>query len=166
MKFSKLIFLIFLVAFTFINAASQNALINVLTQNSGVTKKGKIVFLEITVNNTDPGSSIVAYKLRPQISVPSAIASIQTTGHVLPDGWTITSNNGSTLFLSNGSDIIAPNTARTILIAIQGNKIGGPSTISGQLSFSNGAAPGSAPGSLPGDNPADNSSTSTIKVIR
>ena len=85
---------------------------------------------------------------------------------MLPTGWTITGNDGSTINLSNGKDMIAANDVRTLLIAIRGNKVGGPSTVAGQLSFSNGTPPGLAPGTLPGENPADNSSTTTIKVLR
>jgi hypothetical protein len=53
-----------------------------------------------------------------------------------------------------------------ILIAIQGKEAGGPSTIIGQLSFSDGNVPGTAMGTLPGDDASDNSSTTTIKVVR
>lgn len=166
MKFFKLILPVLAGGFTFMSASSQNVLINILTQNSGIVKKGKTVFLEVTVNNTDPDAYIGIYKIKVQISVPSAIASIPATGHVLPTGWTITSNNGSTINLSNGKNMIASNDSRTILIAVQGNKIGGPSTIAGQLSFSNGEAPGTTPGVLAGDNPADNFSTSTCEVIK
>ena len=62
--------------------------------------------------------------------------------------------------------MIASNDVRTLLIAVKGNKVGGPSTIAGQLSFSNGFTPGNAPGTLQGDIPADNYSTSTCKVIK
>jgi hypothetical protein len=167
MKLFKLIFLSSIGAFTFIHASSQNILINVLTQNSGMTGKGETVFLEVTVCNTDATDSVPVYKLRPQMSFPSAIARIPNKGHVLPNGWTITSNDGSTIRLSNGTDIIPAHACRTILIAMQGNTVGGPSTISGNLLFSNGVAPGSVPGgATKNDNPADNSSTSTIKITR
>ena len=129
-----------------------------------MVKKGETVFLEVTINNTDPNDYIGVYKVRTQISVPSAIANIDSVGHVLPTGWIITSNNGSTINLSNGKDMIAANDARTLLIAVRGNKAGGPSTVACQLSFSDGTAPGTAPGILQRENPADNSSTSTIMV--
>jgi hypothetical protein len=166
MKFSKLTFLILTSAFVSVRAASQNMMINILTQNSGTVNKGKTVFLEATINNTDPNAYLGIYKLQVKISVPSEIVTIPATGHVLPTGWTITSNTGSTITLSNGKNMIASNDSRTILIAVQGKQMGGPSTISGQLLFSNGEAPGTAPGSLSGENPADNTSTTTIKVLR
>ncbi|MDZ4794929.1 MAG: hypothetical protein SGI83_11675 [Bacteroidota bacterium] len=145
-------------------AVSQNVMVNILTQKSGIVTKNGIVFLEITINNTDPLAYIGIYRIKTQLSVPSAIASIAAEGHVLPTGWTITSQNDSVINLSNGKDMIAANDARTLLVAIRGMKMGGPSTISCQLSFSDGTSPGTAPGTLPGENPGDNRSTSTIEV--
>ena len=160
--------IIFLLAsvIIYLNAASQNAMINILTQHSGMVKKGETVFLEVTISNTTQYPSIENYKIKVHISVPSPIAVIREKGHVLPEGWTISSNTGSSLFLSNGTDVIPPHSNRTILISILGNKTGGPSTIIGQLSFSNGISPGMEPGSLQGDLTADNSSTTSIKVVR
>ena len=166
MKVFTLSLIIVASSFTFTSACSQNVLTNILTQNSGIVKKGKTVFVEVTINNTDPTNYVGIYKIRAQISVPAAIATIASTGHVLPTGWTIISNDGSTINLSNGKDMIAATDARTILIAVQGVKTGGPSTISCQLSFADGNSPGTTPGTLKGDNPADNSSTTTIKVNR
>jgi len=164
MKLLKLIVLVSAGVFACKAAASQNAMVNILTQKSGMVKRGETVFLEITINNTDPNDYIGVYKIRAQISVPSAITSIDTAGHVLPTGWIITSNNGSTVNLSNGKDMIAANDARTLLIAVRGNKTGGPSTVACQLSFSDGNAPGTSPGTLQRENSADNSSTTTIMV--
>ncbi|MEI7735422.1 MAG: hypothetical protein WCI49_08140 [Ferruginibacter sp.] len=166
MKIFKLILVVLVSSFAFKIGYSQNALINILTQNTGVVKIGQTVLLEVTINNTDPTSYIGVYKIKASISIPSDVITISSYGHVLPTGWTILSNNGSVIQLSNGKDMLAANDARTILIALQAKKIGGPSTISGQLSFSNGIAPGTAPGALNGDFPADNSSTSTCKVIK
>jgi hypothetical protein len=166
MKLFKLIFPVLAGIFIFRDAASQNASINILSQNSGTVRKEETAFLEVTVNNTDELSSIGVYKIKAQINVPSTIASIADTGHVLPKGWKIISNNGSTIILSNGADIIGPASDRNILIAIVGKKTGGPSTMIGQLSFSNGSPPGTEVGFLTGDNPGDNSSTTTIKVVK
>lgn len=147
-------------------AVSQNVMLNILTQKSGIVRKGNTVFLEITINNTDPAVHVGIYKIKSQVSVPVGICSISKEGHVLPTGWAITGNDGATINLTNGKDMIAATDARTILIAIRGDKIGGPSTISCQLSFSDGISPGTSPGTLPGEHPADNRSTSTIKVIK
>ncbi len=149
------------------NVFSQNVMINVLTQNSGVVKKGEIIFFEITINNTSPTTSIPPYKLKPQISFPATLVDVPATGHMLPKGWAIISNSKGVVFLTNGTDVIAENENRIILIAIKGKAAGGPSSIIGNMSFSNGIAPGAAVGpALEGDNKADNASTSTIRVVK
>ena len=167
MRSRKLILLALVIASASMSASSQNILMNILTRNSGIVSKGKIVFLEVTVCNTDETDSVPVYKLKPQISIPDGIAHIPPTGHTLPDGWTIISNNGSTIRLSNGTDRIPAHGCRTILIAMEGKAIGGPSTVSANLLFSNGESPGAISGGpTRGDNPADNSSTSTCTIIR
>jgi hypothetical protein len=167
MKLFRILFQVLTSAIAFKPVAAQNVLLNILTHNSGLATNGGTVNLEVTVCNTDATDSVPVYKLKPQISVPAAIASISTTGHTLPNGWTIVNNDGSTIRISNGTDMIPPHECRTILISVKGKVAGGPSTISGNLQFSSGIAPGSAPGGATrGDNPADNTSTSTIKVLR
>lgn len=167
MKSFKLILLVIISScFTKI-AASQDVLMNIITQNSGIINIDGIVFLEITVCNKSSTTSIPVYKLRPQISFPAEIVSIPDTGHILPPGWTITFSKDAVIRLSNGNDEIPLHACRTILIAAKGKAVGGPSTISGTLTFSNGIAPGTVAGaSTSGDNPADNVSTTSIKVTR
>jgi large repetitive protein len=169
MKLFKLITLLFLSSFAISDAMAQaNAYINILTQNGGQVAVGATVNIEVTVGNTGPVSPIGVNKVRAQISVPIAICNVlpaaQQTG--LPPGWTVSAytGGGASITVCNGSDIIPVGAARTILIAVQGNIIGGPSTVNGNLLFSNGTSC-TAPGSLPGDNTADNSSTSSIQVI-
>ena len=164
MLLPKIIPSLILMVLSFINASSQNALINILTHNVGIVKKDAVDFVEITVNNTDPVNFIGIYKIQVKVTVPFEIASIDTIGHVLPTGWKVNSNDGASIILTNGTNMIAATDARTLLIAIRGKKIGGPLTIIGQLFFSNGVSPGTVPGILKGDNPGDNSSTSTCKV--
>lgn len=165
MKLFKLVVLVFTALFYNNSTAAQNVLMNILTQQSGVVKVGETTFIEITVNNTDPSRQITPYILRPQISIPANLH-ISNTAHVLPIGWAITSSSDSSITLTNGTDIIYPHEARTILIAIKGITTGGPYTISGSLLFSNGNEPGAAPGiPTPGDMPADNISTTTCRVV-
>jgi hypothetical protein len=144
---------------------SQNVMLNILTQKSGIVKKGENLFLDVSIANTNQKDFVGIYKIKLQISVPIEIASIDTVGHVLPTGWKISSNNGSSIIISNGLDMMAASTNRNILISIKGNKIGGPSTISGQITFSNGVAPGTGYGSLKYDLLGDNISSTTCKVI-
>ncbi len=168
-KIFKLIVLFFGALFAISDAAAQaNAFINILTQNSGQVAVGGIVNIEVTVGNTGPVSPIGQFKVRAQISVPIAICNalpaVQQTG--LPPGWTVSAyvGGGSSITVCNGTDVIPVGTARTILIKVQGNVIGGPSTVTGNLLFSNGVSC-TVPGTLAGDNTADNSSTSSIQVI-
>lgn len=85
MKILKLIALL-IVCFFFNNKViSQNILLNILTHDAGIVHKNGIVFLEISICNTDASDSVAMFKLKPQISVPEAIAIIKPTGHTLPD---------------------------------------------------------------------------------
>lgn len=144
---------------------AQNVSINILTRNSGQVPAGSTVALEVTICNTDAAISVPNYKLRPRISVPS-IVSIPATGHTLPSGWNITANTGAQITLTNGTDQVPAGECRTILILLQGNTIGGPSTVNSNLLFSNGNPPGTVTGTAtPGDASADNTSTSTVEVI-
>lgn len=144
---------------------AQNVSINILTQNSGQVPVGGTVPLEVTICNTDASVAVPNYKLRPRISVPASIVSIPATGHSLPAGWNITANTGTQITLTNGTDQVPAGECRTILIMVQGNTIGGPSTINSNLLFSNGVAPGTATGTAtPGDGSSDNTSTSTVEV--
>ncbi len=145
---------------------AQNAMLNILTQNAGIVKKGDKLFIEVSITNTNSKELIGTYKLKAKITVPKQIVSIDSVGHILPTGWKILSNNGSFIEISNGMDIIAATDNRNLLISIVGNEVGGLSTISGQLLFSNGMAPGVEPGSLKNDLPGDNHSTTTCKVIK
>lgn len=167
MKIFRQLFLTTIVAFVSFTCVSQNVMINVLSKNSGVVKKGETIFFEVTIYNTSTTKALQIYKIRPQISFPSALITIPVNGHVLPKGWIITSNKNGVVILSNGTDIIPENTSRTILIAMKGVGIGGPSSIMGNVFFSNGIEPGILNGiATKGDNIADNSSTSTIRVMQ
>lgn len=156
----------FLINFYATNLYAQNIMINVNTKNAGIVKKGELIFFEVTINNTSPIKSLPIYKIRPQITFPDALVSIPDSGHVLPKGWAITLNKNGVVMLSNGTDIIAENGSRTILIALKGFAVGGPSTIIGNLFFSNGISPGTQNGpQTKEDNIADNFSSSSIRVF-
>jgi hypothetical protein len=159
-------FLLLLAITKYENVFSQNVLLNILTQNTGIVSKNKLVFLEVSISNTSGTKTVPAYKLRPQISFPANLVSIADSGHTLPAGWKIVSNKNAVVILSNGTDIIPQNASRTILIAMRAKAVGGPYTISGNLTFSDGKAPGLMVGTATvGDNIADNTSTTTVKVV-
>jgi hypothetical protein len=165
-KFLPITFLSLLFLFS-AKGFSQNVMVNIVTQNSGIVKIDSSIFLEIKISNTSAISEVEPFRLRPQISFPSNMVLIPVTGHVLPNGWNILSNENAVISLSNGTDIIEQNQNRTILIALKGKTIGGPSRVIANLFFSNGVTPGSVSGtSLKGDNTADNSSTSSIEVTK
>lgn len=158
--------LLFVILFTLNSTVrAQNVLLNILTRDNGQVRSKSNVLIEVTVCNTSSVDSVPVYKLKPQISIPSLIAKFIGNGHMLPEGWAVVFQDASTIRLSNGTDIIPPHGCRTLLLSLQGTARGGPSTVSGNLLFSNGQSPGSATGSAPsGDNPADNNSTTTIRV--
>jgi len=163
-KIIKTLFVTFC-CFHFADAIAQNVSINILTLNSGLVAVGSTVLVQIDITNTDATLSVPAYKIRPFLSTPIALVSIPASGHTLPPGWTIYSNTNGVIRFSNGTDVILPNTSRTLLIALKGTTLGGPSTVSGSMLFSTGVTPGTVSGPpLPGDNTADNSSTSTVEV--
>jgi hypothetical protein len=155
-NFTKQIMACLLVLCLALSGISQNVSINILTENSGQVALNSTVLLRVDVTNTAVSGTVVANKVRPQISVPASISVIPASGHTLPSGWTITSNTGSVIRVTNTSDPIPAGTTRTILIAIQGTVIGGPLQILANLTFV-GAAP-------TGDNAADNTSSSSIEV--
>ncbi|MCX6318810.1 MAG: T9SS type A sorting domain-containing protein [Bacteroidetes bacterium] len=147
--------------------AQANANINVLTLNSGQVGLGGVVDIQVTVGNTGPVSNIGVNKVRAQISIPTAIASAlpnaQQTG--LPAGWTILTNTGGVIQVCNGSDVIPVGGQRQVFIKVQGNSLGGPSTVSGVLSFGPGTGVCTGLGTLSGNITADDISQSTLQVV-
>jgi hypothetical protein len=149
------IFVLFLVAtFVYKGATAQDVSINLLAQSGGVVTVGTQIFVQVDVTNNSATGTVVANKVRPAISVPS-IASIPTTGHVLPAGWTIFSNTAGVIRVTNTTDPIPAGVTRTLLIAIQGATVGGGSII-GNLTFV-----GPAP---TGDIGANNTSSTGLTV--
>ena len=132
--------------------------------NAGEVAVGATLDLLVVVGNTGI-SSVVAYKLRPVITVPAIVTFLpdaQQTG--LPAGWSIVSNTGAQIRICNGLDAIAGSSSRTIILKVQGVSIGGPSTFAGQLNF--GGASCAATGSAPSGNvTADDNATSTVTVV-
>ena len=146
---------------------SQNTMINVLTQNAGIVKKGELSFFEVIIINTSSVKSLPIYKIRPQIMFPDELVSIPDIGHVLPEGWVISSNKNGVVMLSNGTDNIPGYGSRTISIAFRGKSIGGPKTITGTIFFSNGTTTGTESGPpSKGDIIGDNFSSSSIEVFK
>jgi major membrane immunogen (membrane-anchored lipoprotein) len=157
MKLVNFYLAIILCVFTFKNASAQDASINLTLQNSGIVSIGSQIYLQVDITNNDATNGIVQNKLRPQISVPIIIGSFSLTAsdHLLSSGWTITSNTGSVIRITNTTDPIPAGVTRTSLIAVNGTAAGN-GIILGNLTFV-GAAP-------LGDNSANNSSTAGLTV--
>ena len=155
MKQLKLFIIFCFIAFT--DADAQDPSLNIVLGSSGITGVGGTIFLQIDVTNNDPSATIVQNKVRPQISVPAGISSISLTAsdHNLPAGWTITSNTGSVIRITNTTDPIPAGVTRTAYISVQGTAIGNGSVL-GNLTF-NGPAPS-------GDNTANNTSSAGLTV--
>jgi hypothetical protein len=163
MKFFKLLLLLLASHFIFSAITAQvNPYISVLPANSGLVNLGSTLDLQITIGNT--GSvSVPAAKLRPIITVPSIVSILPNAQQTLPNGWTIVSNMASQIRICNGSDVIAGNTSRTIIIKIEAVSIGGPSTFSGQINY--GGSSCNAAGPAPNGNTlADDFATSSLQV--
>ncbi len=156
LSFTKSLILFLTGAFAILRVSAQDASINILAGGSGVVTIGGSIYLQVDVTNNDATGTVVANKVRPQISVPSGITSISLTAadHTLPAGWTITSNSGTVIRITNTSDAIPAGITRTSLIRILGGPTSGSGTILANLTFV-GAAP-------TGDNPANNSSSAGI----
>jgi len=149
------------------NAAGQaNATLNILTLNAGLANQGGSVYVQVAVGNTGPVSTIPQGKLRAVITIPPALVSNFPTvqqDQLFP-GWTVVTNTATTITICNSTSPIPANTTQVSLIKLQGNTIGGPTTIIGNLNFPTGICAGPN-GSLSGDNAADNSSTATVQVV-
>lgn len=143
--------------FTFGAATAQDAAINILAGSGGIVANGQTFLLQVDITNNDATGTVAQNKLRPQISVPASISAISLTAsdHILPAGWTITSNSGSVIRITNTTDPIPAGVTRTAFITVRGTAIGTGSIIA-NLTFV-GAAP-------TGDIGANNSSSTGIEV--
>ncbi len=161
---------IFIAAVTFFalqNGFAQNVGMNILSADGGTVKKGKQIYIEVSICNSSTTTTVEGYRLKPQLSVPLSALSVSDSGHILPPGWAVVFNRDGVIRLSNGTDRIGPNTCRTLMISLSATKTSSREIISGNLLFSNGIAPGLASGpATNGDLPADNSSTTACTIIQ
>lgn len=145
MKQSK--FYLFIIGFfcLSVSAISQDISINILQQPASMFPNSPGT-IQVDICNNDPGNVLLpAYKIRPLISVPSSLITIvggagAVTG--LPAGWSICSNDGTNIRLSNGSNAtLAPGNCVTFFINVtSGGTEGGPLTITGTLAFAGGTS--------------------------
>lgn len=145
--------------------AAQDVSITITSQRGGINENtwpfgATDCTVLMTVCNNDGGSAPVPeYKLRPMLCVGGGgflqiAPDAQQTG--LPAGWSILSNDGDSIRLSNGTDTWLPGECREISIKIITFGLGGPDLFSGILDFADGSAPGDTPGSPTVDNDPNN----------
>jgi hypothetical protein len=170
LKIAAILLVIFTAA-----AQAQDISINVISQekstNDGdwpLDAPATTTAILVTICNEDGGTTALAsYKIRPLISVPGTLvqylASGQQTG--LPAGWTVLSNTGAAIRLSNGTDQISAGECRDIVLYASPVAQGGPGGITATLAWSNGAAPGSGSGpQTTGNLTANDNSTTAVSV--
>jgi hypothetical protein len=148
---------------------SQNIISQVGGVNDGdwsVNQTGCTILL--TVANNGP-IDLAPYKIRPSLSIPTdgsaTIApNAQQTG--LPTGWTILSNNGTSLRLSNGTDIISDGEVRNIQIVFLPLALTTlPRTLNINLFTTDGVAPGNNPGVLAFNDISNDPGVTSYQVV-
>ena len=164
------------VALLLLSAASQaqEVGINIISQLNGVNNgvwplDATTSTVLVSICNNDGGSTALAqYRIRPRMSVPSSIMQIAPNAQQtnIPPGWTIISNDGAAITLSNGTDVIAAGDCRDFSILMIPVAEGGPSIIVANMLFSTGVAPGSAVGpQTPGNLTGNDGSTTGATVV-
>ena len=141
MKLIKLFILFLAATFIFNGAFAQDCGINLGLPNSGIFNVGGTILLQVDVTNTDVSVTAPANKLRPQISVPASLLISANAAQSLPTGWTITSNTGTTIRVTNTTAPIAPGATASVFIAVTGVTVGS-GTITGNLTFNGPATAG------------------------
>lgn len=142
---------------------SQDVGINVLSVPSNITtnQSGKIL---VTISNNNGGTvAIPSYKIRPLISVPG----VTITGvSDLPAGWSICSNDGNNIRLSNGTNNLAAGEQIEFNIDILASNTTGNFSITSTMSFGGGniATACNNGAQTPTNNTANDNSTSAVTV--
>ncbi|MBC7937954.1 MAG: T9SS type A sorting domain-containing protein [Rhizobacter sp.] len=145
--------------------AQVNPSVALLPVNAGgVVAQGAVMDVKVTISNTGTGN-IVAFKLRPNITMPpivSILPTAQQTG--LPPNWSVVTNTGNgQIRICNGTDVIPGGSFREIFIKVQGVTIGGPAQCEVQINY--GGATCAAPGPQPnGNNSIDDFAASSVTV--
>ncbi|RZM21543.1 MAG: T9SS type A sorting domain-containing protein [Pedobacter sp.] len=153
--------------------SAQDVDMNIVTQENGVNDGNWVIGASnctvlMTVCNNDGGSVVVpSYKLRPLLSVPGSIVQIAPTAEqtLLPPGWTVLSNNGTSIRLSNGTDNFPPGECREFSIKMIPVNSGGPLNFTATMAFANGVAPGNVSGPQTVGNDAANDNSTTAAIV-
>lgn len=151
---------------------AQDVDINIVTQengvNDGVWAVGSVAgttTILVTICNNDGGvRAVPPNKLRPLISVPGAICQIDLAQPNLPVGWSIVSNNGSSIRLCNGTDTWAPGVCREFAINVTPTAQGGPLTITATMGWANGVSCAASGPQTTGNDPSNDNSVTAVIV--
>ncbi|MBO9592630.1 MAG: hypothetical protein J7599_06940 [Niabella sp.] len=152
--------------------AAQDVSINILMQ-PGTMVQGQTGTIEVEIANENATAvALPAYKIRPHLTVPSDLLTIPANTPVsdLPQGWSVCSNDGKDIIISNGSDgTLMPGESRIFHINVTATtlKTGGPSLITAKIEYgggSNGQKCSNGPQTA-GNLPSNDNSQSSITVI-
>lgn len=136
---------------------SQDVSISLSTVNFPVVQ-GTNGVVAVTICNTNTsGVALATDRIRPLISFPSGLTATSVVASSLPSGWTVVSNTGQSIRLSNGTDAIPANTCRVINLQFTGVNIGGPSTVTSTMAFNGPQTPGNVT--------SNDNATSLIRVV-
>ncbi|SEJ37986.1 Por secretion system C-terminal sorting domain-containing protein [Dyadobacter sp. SG02] len=153
-------------------AVAQDVSINIIAQQTGINDDlwpldATDCAILVTVCNNDGGTrTLPAYKIRPGISVPAASVSINGVQNGLPAGWTILSNSGSEIRLSNGTDALPAGECREFALSITPlAQTISSETVNSVIEFASGTAPGTAIGpSTVSDMSPNNTSATGVTI--
>lgn len=144
-----------LACFATLNSFAQDASINILSVPAYVPQLATTGRVNVEVCNNDGGTTaITAGKVAVTITFPTAIAG--SVIGVTTTGWTITSNAGGIIVLTNTASISA-GACSSISLGYTATTLGGPTAVTGALTF--------PLGTLVGDLTGNNTSSSSISVL-
>lgn len=144
-----------LVCFATLTTFAQDISVNILNQPAYVPQLATTGRVTVDVCNNDGGTTAAtAGRVSVTVAFPSAI--VGTIVGVTTTGWTINSNTGGTIVFTNSTSILA-GACSQITLGYTATTLGGPSAVTGTLSFPAGA--------LVGDLSTNNTSTTSISVL-
>ena len=144
-----------LICFATLPTFAQDVGVNILNQSPYVPLLDTTGRVTVDVCNNDGGGTAAdSGKVSVSIAFPAAI--VGNIIGVTITGWSITSNTGGTIVLTN-TTAIAAGVCSQILLGYTASAVGGPSTITATLSFPTGG--------LVGDISTNNIGTTSVEVV-
>lgn len=155
-------------------AYAQDPDINIVTQQSN-TNDGAWVLgatdgtVDVTVCNNPTNGSIPTHRIYAQVSVPSQCVEIaNSASQVLPSGWHIVSNDGQTIVVCNGTDVIPALDCRNFDLVLNTTAVSNPAnvpqTITSTIGFYDGTTAHNFGPQTTLNSPANDNSVTTVVV--